>query len=312
MRNISSQEALEILKSDSAEFLESAFRDAGQKREGLFGKKIELCSIINAKCGNCSENCAFCAQSASSGNKIKTWPLVSPEEIFRAAEEAEKAGVSKFGIVTSGTAVSSKSERLSILRAVEMISSRLRIKSCASLGVVSGDFLRALKDGGLFRYHHNLECAESLFPQICSTRTYSVQIKTVELARKAGLSVCSGGIFGLGESPGQRIELLETLRSLQPDSVPVNFLSPVKGTRLESMRILSPEECLRIIAAARLMLPVSSVRICGGRGPALRSRQSEIFAAGADALMTGGYLTTPGASPADDSRMIHGEGLEIS
>ena len=310
MLPISSKEALDILKIENSSELMDVFRRASLARENTFGLKIEACSIINAKCGNCPQNCAFCAQSSSASVQTQTWPLLPPETIVQEAEKAQKAGVSRIGIVTSGTAVSSSAEKQSVLTSVREIRKKLKILPCASLGIVKKDFLLALKDAGLSRYHHNLEAAESFFPKICSSRPFSSQIKTVELAFEAGLSVCSGGIFGLGESLEQRIELIDTVRKLGADSIPINFLTPIPGTRLGNSELLKPLDCLKIIASARLMSPDKSVRLCGGREKILRDMQSMIFFAGADSLMTGGYLTTPGRTPAQDAKMIQDAGLE--
>jgi biotin synthase len=168
-----------------------------------------------------------------------------------------------------------------------------------------------LKEAGLSRYHHNLETAESFFHKICSTRSYEDQINTVKIAKDLGFSVCSGGLFGMGESLEQRVELLETIRSLDVDSVPINFLCPIPGTRLEHMKDLSPRDCLKIIAAARLMMPDKIIRVCGGRELNLRDFQSWMFFAGANGLMVGNYLVTSGRDIYADFQMIQDAGLTL-
>jgi biotin synthase len=171
--------------------------------------------------------------------------------------------------------------------------------------------LRALKDAGLHRYHHNLETSESFFREICTTHTYREKIKTIEIAKSLGLSICSGGIFGLGESWEDRIDMAFALRDTKVDCVPINFLTPIEGTALGSRELLHPLEALKIIAIYRLILPGCEIRVCGGRPLTLRDLHSYIFMAGADGLLIGNYLTTPGRDPEDDLQMIKDMGLEV-
>lgn len=311
MNGITTEEALALLKETSLSSLLALMNRASRAREAFAGGKIKTCSIVNARCGNCSENCAFCAQSARSSASIKTWPMLSADEIVRAAEIAESHGAVRYGIVTAGRAVHKGKEMEILCEAISRISKRMKIKPCASLGILGEEELKVLKEAGLDRYHHNLEAARSYFNVVCTTRSYQHQLDTVKAARNVGLTVCSGGIFGLGESLEQRVELLDTVRSLEVDSVPLNFLSPIPGTLLEKAENLTPQACLRIIAVARLMMPEVSIRICGGREFNLRDFQSWIFAAGADAFMTGGYLVTPGRSPREDAVMVADAGLEL-
>ncbi|OGV56554.1 MAG: biotin synthase BioB [Lentisphaerae bacterium GWF2_52_8] len=311
MRGISASEARELLeeKMGPAKLL-SLLQRASELREKRCGNKLDTCSIINAKCGGCTEDCAFCAQSSSSKAEIEKYPLVSVETIFKAAAEASAHGAKNFGIVTSGRIVSER-ELDDICEAVRRIAASLPIIPCASLGILKEDSLIRLKESGLRRYHHNLETARSYFPQICGTRSYDAQTGTVLAAQKTGLEVCSGGIFGMGESFGQRVELLETLRSLNVTCVPINFLNPIPGTRLEGHCSLSPRDCIKIIAVARLMMPDTGIRVCGGREKNLRDMQSWLFAAGADSLMVGGYLVTPGREVKLDMQMISDAGYSL-
>ena len=231
--------------------------------------------------------------------------------MYNAAKAAAEHGSHRFGIVTSGTKVVQGHDLDEICKAIRMIRKDLPIIPCASLGIMTEDTMLQLKEAGLDRYHHNLEASPSYFPEICTTRPYSSQLETVRTAKKVGFSVCSGGIIGIGESLEQRVELLETIRSLEVDSVPLNFLSPIPGTLLEGGCGITPWDCLRAIAAARLMMPETSIRICGGREQNLRDMQSLIFAAGADSFMTGGYLVTPGRGVQADLQMIRDAGLEL-
>ena len=308
---ISPEQALKYL--ELADFSETIclLRKAYEQKIKHSADTVSACSIINAKCGSCAENCAFCAQSSRSTAKIDIYPLVSVETMVDQARKASEQGSSRYGIVTSGRTVRKGKELDQICRAVSIIARDLPIKPCASLGILDLESLKQLKEAGLTRYHHNLETAESYFKVICSTRDYKDQTDTVRNAKKAGLSVCSGGIFGLGESKAQRVELLEAIGVLNVDSVPVNFLNPIPGTPLENMKQLTPVECLKIIAVARLMLPNTNIRICGGRECNLRDFQSWIFLAGADAVMIGGYLVTSGRDVKLDLQMIRDAGMKL-
>jgi biotin synthase len=310
-QGISFEEAAALLSDFSHEALVKLLPRTSALRRDRSGDAISLCSIVNARCGNCGENCGFCAQSSRSKANIKTWPLLKADEIFKAAETASANGASHFGIVTSGRALNRENELDTLCEAIARIASALPIKPCASLGILKEAELSRLRDAGLKRYHHNLETSRSFFQEVCTTRDYSAQTETVVAAKKAGLSVCSGGLFGLGESPGQRAELLETIREMDVDSVPINFLNPIPGTPLADAKRLTPLECLNIIAVARLMMPETGIRVCGGREVNLRDFQSWIFAAGADSLMVGGYLVTPGRTVESDIRMILDSGLQI-
>lgn len=309
IKGISAKEALRLIKIKDETELYALFKRASEKRREFFGNRVTICSIINARCGGCPEDCSFCAQSKSSKAVIEKYPLVSEKEICSAASHASENKAANFGIVTSGRAVNASKELDSICSAVEKISHENKISPCASLGILNRESLQKLKEAGLSRYHHNLETAESFFGHICSTRSYEDQINTIKAAKEIGMSVCAGGLFGMGESEEQRIELLETIRALDVDSVPLNFLSPIPGTKLENMRDLTPRECLKIIAAARLMMPDKVIRVCGGREANLRDFQSWIFFAGANGLMVGGYLVTSGRDVETDLQMIKDAGL---
>jgi len=311
MNGISYKDALNILKTEKEAELFDIFKKASEARRSYFGSQITTCSIINARSGGCSEDCSFCAQSKISKAAFKSYPLLSENKIFKSAEAASKNKVSRFGIVTSGRAVNISKDLDTICKAVKKISEELPIAPCASLGILKKEVFERLKETCLRRYHHNLETAGTYFSKICSTRTYRDQIDTVHRAKESGLSVCSGGIFGLGETKEQRIELLETIRALDVDSVPVNFLNPIPGTKLEGLNELTPVECLKIIAAARLMMPGKNIRICGGREVNLGDFQAWIFSAGADALMVGNYLVTSGRDINADMKMIEGAGLHL-
>jgi len=310
MRGIRTSEAVRLLRADGRDAFD-LFHRAGATRLEHRGRGVKLCSVLNAKSGACSEDCAFCAQSARAKTSIDVYPLLDTTRMVEAAREAAGNGAHRFGIVTSGRGVRKREEIEAIARAVETIASETRLEPCLSLGLVDRETLRILKEAGVTRYHHNLETAESFFPEICTTRKYEDSIGIVKAARDEGLETCSGGIFGLGESLEQRVELLDSVRGLAVDSVPLNFLNPIPGTRLEGMNAITPLECLKVVAVARLMMPDAEIRVCGGREVNLRDLQSWTLLAGADGLMVGGYLTTGGRSVAEDLQMIADAGFEV-
>jgi biotin synthase len=280
-------------------------------RESHFGRRVSLCVIINAKSGLCSEDCAFCSQSVQAQSGVPAYPLLPREKLVEAAQAAAEAGAGRFSLVTSGRGIKAAREKEAILAAVAAIREEVGIKVCASLGIVDRQFLADLRAAGVSRFHHNLEAAASYFPEICTTHSFAERVATVEAARDAGLSVCVGGILGLGENLAQRWELAQAIAELDPDAIPLNFLHPLPGTRLAHRQKLPPLEALKIIAAFRLTFPDKTIIICGGRQPTLRSLAPLIFAAGANGLMTGDYLTTKGLLPEDDRLLLEDMGLEV-
>ena len=292
-----------------AEGLTELFALTDRLRREHSGNSVHLCAIVNAKSGRCPEDCRFCAQSAHWATDATAYPLLSADRIVAAAREARDRGARAFGIVTSGKGIELEEEVAEIERAVARVAA-LGLRPCVSPGIVSADTLARWQAAGLWRFHHNLETARSFFPFVCSTHDYEEDVAAVRRAQALGLSVCCGGLFGLGESWEQRVELGLTLRELRPDSVPVNFLIPVAGTPLADAPGLAPLECLRAIALLRLMMPGASIRLCGGRERNLRSLQSLIFAAGADSIMVGDMLTTTGPAVATDLALLADLGLE--
>lgn len=280
------------------------FAEAARIRDHFVGPEVHLCSIINAKSGRCAENCAFCAQSAHHETGVEVYPLVEEDEMVRCAALAEQNGAGCFGIVTSGTRINNGDELDRVCRAVTRIKSETGISPSCSLGILNGVTALRLKNAGMETYHHNLETSRSFFPEICTTHDYEDDVATIRAAKSAGLRVCSGGIFGLGESFAQRVEMALTLRELEVDSIPLNFLNPVVGTKLAAADNLTPLECLTIIAVYRFLLPDRRLSVCGGREKNLRELQSWMFLAGANGTMTGNYLTTPGRPPELDKQML--------
>lgn len=304
-------EALHILRSQGSE-LTAIFAATQALRAEHFGTTIELCSIINAKSGRCPENCAFCAQSSHHASNVPVFPLKSLEEIVGGAQQAAKAGSHCYGIVTSGTRVKAGEEFERILAALREIGATTTIDPSASLGILDATNARALATAGCVTYHHNLETARSFFPQICTTHDYEEDVETVRIAKAAGMKVCCGGIFGLGESLEQRVELCLTLRELDVDSIPLNFLTPIAGTPLADQHQLTPLDCLRIVALFRIIHPKKRLSVCGGREVNLRDFQSWIFMAGASGTMIGNYLTTSGRDRAADLKMFQDAEVTIN
>ncbi|MBI4849946.1 MAG: biotin synthase BioB [Nitrospirae bacterium] len=307
-QGIDRQTALHLSQRTGPEIYE-LLASANKIREQFRGNKVDLCSIINAKSGACPEDCSFCAQSAHNKTNTGVYPLVDKDKILEAASSAGQRGVKRFCIVTSGKKTSGKDlkEICSFIREIR----GLGLLPCATLGILEHEELAELKDAGLHRYHHNLETSEAFFSEICTTHTYMDKIKTIESAKAHGLSICSGGIFGLGESWEDRIDMAFALKEIGVDSVPVNFFTPVSGTSLSNRELLDPLEALKIIAIYRLILPDKGIRVCGGRPATLRDLNSFIFLAGADGLLIGNYLTTTGRNPADDLQMIKDMGFKI-
>jgi biotin synthase len=274
------------------------------------GDKLHRCSIVNAKSGACSENCTFCAQSASYTTGVDTYPIMNADAILRAADDAVDYGSTNFGIVTAVKGVKEGPMLEAILTAVRKIRAAGRIAPDASLGVVSKPVLEKLKAAGLQVYHHNLESARSFYPTICTSRDWSENFETIQRAKEVGLEVCCGGILGMGEDETQRIELMQQVASLQPEHIPLNFLVPVKGTPLENVEPMRPVDCLKAIAVFRLTNPKSDLFIAGGRVQHLRQLQPFIFMAGANGMMVGNYLTTPGRTKEHDLELVRDLGLE--
>jgi biotin synthase len=310
MPSLNQTEFTEIFRRGWAEMW-PLMAEAQRLRERHFGRQVSFCVITNAKSGLCSEDCAFCSQAAGAKGEIPRYPLPPQEELVAAATQAAAAGAARFSLVTSGRGVTSRKEQEALLRTVAAIVDTVPIRVCASLGIVDRGFLKELKDAGVSRYHHNLETAASFFPEICTTHSYEERVATIKAAREAGLSVCAGGILGLGESIAQRWELAQALKELPVDAVPLNFLHPLPGTGLAHRPLMSPLEALQIIVAFRLIFPDRSLIICGGRQVTLRSLAPLIFAAGANCLMTGDYLTTKGRLPEEDRQMLADLGLEL-
>ncbi|OGC22226.1 biotin synthase BioB [candidate division WOR-1 bacterium RIFOXYB2_FULL_42_35] len=309
---LSFKQALDLINTPDEhtfEFLAAA----NMIKQHFKGNKVKLCAIVNAKSGQCSENCSFCAQSAHHKTKVSSYPLMEPAEILKNAKNAEtNSSATCFSIVTSGKAVKTAEEKQKIGEALEGISAQTQMNRCVSTGTLDKETILDLKNKGLKRLHHNLETAESFFPQVCTTHTYQERVETIKTAKEAGIEVCSGGIFNLGESLEQRVELAFALRELDPVSVPINILNPIEGTPAAArFKPISPLEVLRLIATYRFVLPDKDIGLFGGRETSLKELQPLMFIAGANVTLVGDYLTTKGQEANKDLEMIRNLGLEI-
>ena len=260
--------------------------------------------------GNCGENCGFCAQSAHHQTTAPVYDYIPESRLLEQAALLREYGATDFGIVSKGWGLRKDKDKTAMRDYLKTLQAESDIGRCASLGALDDDMAQELKSMGLENYHHNLETAESIFDQDCTTHTYQENIDTIEAARNAGLRVCAGGILGMGESLDQRIELAMTLRGLNVESVPLNFLNPQPGTPMADLPKMAPPEALHMIAVFRYMLPRAEIRIAGGRTH-LRDMQSMIFYAGASGVMIGDYLTTKGRQVEDDLQMLQDLGLQV-
>jgi biotin synthase len=309
---ISTDEALRLVRATSDAALDRLLERAAETRAAVFGQQVGLCAIVNAKSGICSEDCSFCSQSSRAGHlAVPRHGLLPARRLIECAAGAEKSGATRFSIVTSGRRIASEPEMAELERGLAGIAERTKLLRCASLGFMDEARLRRLRRAGLRRYHHNLETARSFFPSICTTHAFDQKLATIRAAKAAGLSVCSGGILGLGETPEQRVELADTLRQVGVGAVPINFLDARPGTPLEHQPRLAPEACLAAVAVFRLMLPRAEIIVMGGREVQLGDMQPLIFRAGATGTLIGDYLTTQGSRPERVLDMVAEQGLSV-
>lgn len=303
--NITYNEALSLIETPLNELLEAA----DEIRKHFCSNIFDICSIINAKSGKCSENCKFCAQSAHYKTNISEYPLLDKETIIKNALYMAEKGVLRFSIVTSGKALTDNDVEI-LADTIKEIKSKSNISICASLGLLTDENFKKLKDAGLERVHNNLETSKNFFSSVCTTHTFDDKINALKAALQSGLSVCSGGIIGLGESMQDRIDLAFSLKELGIKSVPLNILSPVKGTPYENNKPLSEEEILKTISIFRFILPDAFIRLAGGRA-LLSDKGKKAFLSGANAAITGDMLTTYGISVDTDMQIIKETGYIV-
>lgn len=304
-------ELLSVVRAEDSAFHDALYL-ANTIRRAFKQDRVLSCSIVSAKQGMCSEDCRFCAQAGRHSTDVETFPLVSQDVIEDAARQAAAVGSHSLGIVVSGRGLRTPEEFERVLASIRSLANAGQIRVCASLGVLDEAMAQRLRDAGIERYHHNLETSRRFFPQVCTTHTYDDRLATLHAARAAGLDLCSGGLFGLGETDEDRVDLAMELRELDVHSAPVNFLNPIPGTPLAAMPLLPPRKALLIIAMFRFALPDKDIKVCGGREPTLRDLQSWMFYAGANGAMIGNYLTTQGRPAAEDWQMIEDLGLNLA
>lgn len=303
------EESLKLSKIESEKELNVLYDVASNIREFFCGNEVDLCSIMNARSGNCSEDCKFCAQSSHYKTKVDVYDLVSKGEAMEIAKENEGEGVNRFSLVTSGRGIDDKDFE-NVLDIYENLNKKVKMDLCASLGILEQDQFAQLKERGITMYHHNLETNREYYKEICTTHSYDERIETINRAKKVGMSVCSGGIIGLGENMEDRIKLAFELKNLEVKSIPVNILNPVKGTPLEDVKPLSQSEILKTVSIFRIVNPQAFIRLAGGRN-LIDEYGKNCFNAGANATITGNYLTTSGNKICDDKEMIKSVNLEI-
>lgn len=304
-----SAEQARVLLGESDDAFEDMLYWANRIRQKYFGNKIKVCSIVAGKLGGCDQDCAFCAQSVRYDTAVGETEILSDEKILSAAAQAKENGVPNFGIVYSGRAISG-TEFDRVEKLIRRITDEYGLGMCASLGIITDDQAKRLVAAGLRRYNHNLETSERHFADVVTTHKFADRVKTIKSAQDAGLGICAGGIFGIGETDEDRIDMAMQLRQLGVDTVPMNFLHPIAGTPLGEMETLKPKQILTIIAMYRFILPETNLKIAGGRVLNLRDLQSWIFRAGATSILTGNYLTTAGRDVKDDMQMLKDLDLE--
>ena len=277
-----------------------------------FEPEVEFCSIISAKTGKCQENCKYCSQSSHNKAKIHAHPLLSVEEVKSAALDAQKNGATRFCIVTSGR-LPEENDFEKILEMIKEVHKIEGLHTCCSLGILSEEQIKKIKEAGVERYNHNLNTAESYHSEICTTHDFKDRVKTVKLIQKYGMEACTGGIIGMGETRKQRIEMALELAQLNPKSVPINFLNPIEGTPLENLENkIDEEEILRTICIFRIVLPKALLRYAGGRTTRFSDEYQKLgIKAGINALLVGNYLTTTGSTPQQDVELVEKLGMTV-
>jgi biotin synthase len=300
------------LATDAAISPWEIFGHASRLREANFGNRVHLCSIVNAQMGGCPEDCGFCSQSARFETGVARAGIVSEAEVAAAEARTVAFGASALSMVTATRGYKRGAEFDKLLAHVRRVSAGGRLEAHASLGLLGLDEFKALREAGCTEFNHNLETGRRYFEKVCTTHSYDDRIATIRNARAVGMRTCVGGIIGMGEAADDRVDLAMTLRELDVDEVPLNFLVSVEGTPMAAVSNarapLSPLEMLRQIAMFRFVLPTKNIFICAGRHH-LGDLQALIFMAGASGIMIGDFLTTKNRSPEDDLKMLADLGL---
>ena len=308
---ISREEALRLGALTDQGAIEALVERAWRARVERFGDATDMCSLVNAKSGGCAQDCGFCAQSRFAEAETPLHAMMEPEEILEHARAAEAAGAHRFCMVTQGQGLS-KRDFAKILEGARLVAEQTNLKRCASVGHMSVERARQLRDAGIQRVHHNVESAASYYPEVSSTVRYEGRLRTIEAVREAGLETCVGGILNLGESPEQRVEMAFELAAIDPTSVPINFLNPRPGTKFGDREAMDPWDAVKWVAIFRLVLPAALFRLCGGRVENVGELQAMAVKAGLNGVMMGNFLTTLGSEPADDRAMFEELGLNVA
>jgi biotin synthase len=308
---ITHDEALALGEIEDHAEIEALVDRAFQARLEHFGDSTDMCSLVNAKSGGCAEDCGFCAQSKYAEADTPMHAMMSPEQILEHARAAEAAGAHRFCMVTQGQGLSKKDFR-NVLEGAKLVAEHTNLKRCVSIGHISRERARALKEVGIQRVHHNVETAESYYPEVSSTVRYEGRLRTIDAVADAGLETCVGGILNLGESRAQRVEMAFQLAKVDPTSVPINLLNPRPGTKFGDRDYMDPWEAVKWIAIFRLILPNALFRLCGGRVENLGELEPLAVRAGLNGVMMGNFLTTLGSEPEDDRAMFESLGLNTA
>lgn len=296
--NITKEEALKLYNSPLDELTESA----NEIRKYFCGNKFDICTIINAKSGKCSEDCKYCAQSIFYNTNIDEYPILEKEKILKDAKNNDENGILRYSLVTSGRCLTD-SEIENVCDIVREIKNNTNIQVCVSLGLLKEEQFKKLKEAGVTRIHNNIETSRQYFNSVCTTHTFDDKLETIKAAQRAGLTVCSGGIMGIGESISDRIDMAFTLRDIDINSVPINMLNPIPGTPYENLKPLTINDMKMIVAVYRFILPKASIRLAGGRD-LMEDSGKECFTSGANAAISGNMLTTSGITIETDLKLL--------
>lgn len=290
--------------------LEELCKGADSIRAELCGEKADLCSIINGRGGRCSENCKFCAQSAHHHTGCEEYGFLSAEELLEGCKSSRENGIDRYSIVTAGRTLEGADLEKALAAYKKMHETYPEMKFCASHGLMKEEDIRKLYEAGVTMYHSNVETSEHYFPEICTTHTYEDKKEEIRRAKAAGMTICSGGILGMGESWQDRLEMAAFLAEMKVDSIPLNFLIPIPGTPLGEQKPLEQEEILRIVAIFRYLNPMAYIRIAAGRNY-FSDGGKALFLSGANATITGDMLTTTGQNTAQDRDMLENLGFRL-
>ncbi|MBA3407888.1 MAG: biotin synthase BioB [Solirubrobacterales bacterium] len=308
---ITREEALRLGDLEDQSDIEALVERAWRARVEHFDDSTDMCSLVNAKSGGCAEDCGFCAQSRFAEADTPMHAMMTPEQILEHAQAAEAAGAHRFCMVTQGQGLS-KRDFANVLDGAKLVAEHTNLKRCASVGHLSTERAKSLREAGIQRVHHNVETAESYYPEVSTTVRYEGRLRTIDAVREAGLETCVGGILNLGETREQRVEMAFELSKIDPTSVPINLLNPRSGTKFGDRDHMDPWEAVKWIAIFRLIIPSALFRLCGGRVENLGELQPLAVKAGLNGVMMGNFLTTLGSEPEDDRAMFEDLGLNVA